>query len=86
MFDGANEAARSNPSGPPPVKMTASDMTARQRTSSDMNTPRTLAPTSTLNSDSAVTPAQAMRLQTYQGQEMLSLSAISPDATAPKKP
>ncbi len=60
IWSGANDAAQLAPSGPPLAKI-AMDTMMSDASSSSMSTPRSLAPTSTLSSESAVTSTQAMQ-------------------------
>src|SRR3954468_16231150 len=66
MFPGAKEAPRSMPSGPPPRTRTTTEVSSSDPSSSTISTPSSLAPTSTLNADSASTRAQASSDQIHQ--------------------
>src|SRR5690242_5971637 len=83
---GENEAPKSSPCGPPPLNTTASEVSTSEPSSNNISMPRNLAPTSTLNADSASTAAQASSDHTHQDSEMPNWLFICSPITAPKKP
>src|SRR6187431_1251619 len=80
ILSGAKDAAKLSPSGPPSTRI-ANETMSSDASSSSMSTPSTLAPTSTLNSESPVTRSQAMSAHAHHGSR-----PNSPETTTPKKP
>jgi hypothetical protein len=66
--------------------MTAIAVTARLVSSQTISRPSTLAPTSTLSTDSPRTSAQARSVHSHQGASMPNVSFICPASSPPKKP
>src|SRR3954447_20665258 len=83
---GEKDAPKSRPCGPPPLTTTAIEVSTSEPSSKIISTPRNLAPTSTLNADSASTAAHASSVQTHQDSEMPNWLFICSPITAPKKP
>src|SRR5450755_1883728 len=80
IAEGLKEASTFTPSGPPLDRM-AADVITRHISSSSIRAPRIRAPTSTWQSDSSVTSAQAIEVHAHQGSTFFFY-----DTTPTKKP